>query len=476
MTAWWHKDPLHPLIKTLGKDKVFTTAENLALYGIDATTFSGDPLAVVLAESTEDIQAAIDFARENELSITPRGAGSGLSGGSVPISGGIVLSCERMKIIESVDSKTKTAIVQPGVVTEKFQREVARYKLFYPPDPSSYKISTIGGNVAENAGGLRCFKYGVTSHYVLGIEYVNSEGEVEQTGILSSKLSNPDITSLLIGSEGTLGVFSRIALRLIQIPEKTVTLTALFLKSEVGLESIDEIINLGLTPSVMEYIDRKSLTAAANHIGVSFPDQAGVMLLIEVDGKKDEVIDTLHQIEAKLKKNALVVEVAEDSEDRDRLWNLRRAISPSLVRLATGKIQEDIAVPRGKLAEMSVHLSEISLKRGVEIAVYGHAGDGNLHVVILYSVYNQGEIKTAKLAAQDVYEAAISLGGTITGEHGVGCAKRDYLHLQLSDLNIQLAYQIKKNIDPHELFNPGKIFPSKGSWKSSSSHTSHSNL
>lgn len=455
--SWFHKDPFKKLKRNIGREKVLTSPENTILYGIDATNFSSEPAAVVMAETTDDIQTTVVFARDNGYSVTARGTGSGLSGGSVPIEGGIVISCERMKSIERIDADNGVAIVQPGVVTEKLQKEALRHNLFYPPDPSSYMISTIGGNVAENAGGLKCFKYGVTSHYVLGIEFIDYTGEIRQTGTFGSKIIEPDLTFLLVGSEGTLGVFSRIALRLISAPENTVTLAAFFADKNAVLAAVENIIDEGIIPSVMEYIDRNALNAAAKHTGSSIPAETAAMLLLEVDGSKDDVAKHTAEIEALISDFTIETETALGDDHRDSLWKLRRAISPSLIQLASGRIHEDVAVPRSKLVELSNQISAISQKRELEIAVYGHAGDGNLHVVILFDSASRAKSNAAKNAAQDVFKAALSLGGTISGEHGIGYAKRDYLPWQLSDANLHLTHQIKNHFDPDRIMNPGKI-------------------
>ncbi len=460
MRPFWQKDPFQQLKKDLGKkEKVLNAPEDLALYGIDATDFKGVPVAVVQAESATDISEVVNFANLNDYTITARGAGSGLSGGSVPVEGGIVLSCERMNGIEDFNERDRTVIVQPGVVTEKLQREAAKYKLFYPPDPSSFKISTIGGNVAENAGGLRCFKYGVTGHYVLGIEYIDAHGETIRTGQLEKNPSEPDLTPLLIGSEGTLGIFTRIKLRLISAPEAIQTILGYFTDSESALSTVEQIIQVNITPSVMEFIDSNAMMAAASHINAQFPDGANTLLMFEVDGSFADVESSSSQMNDILLNNAVKVISASNENERNKLWDLRRAISPSLIRIASGKIHEDIAVPRGQLLNMSGLISEISTKHNLKIALYGHAGDGNLHVVILYDSANNKAVSSAKSASEEVFKAAISLGGTISGEHGIGCAKKDYLKWQLSDANINLSRQIKRAFDPNNILNPGKILP-----------------
>lgn len=458
MLSFLKKDKWRTLHRIVGKGKVFTDEESLALYGYDASSQQGEPSAVVLVETTEDVQNVVQFAISQGLTVTPRGAGSGMSGGSVPIEGGILLSFERMKTMESMDPKKKQAIVQPGVVTRDLQENVRKYGLFYPPDPSSHSISTIGGNVAENAGGLRCFKYGVTGHFILGLEYINSEGEIGYTGSFNTGTVEPDLTHLLVGSEGTLGVFTRIALRLIQAPEATHTVSAFTDSSVNAFIIIENIISRGWVPSVLEYIDKQCLVAAASHVGSDFPTDAEAMLLIEFDGTRAETEEMVAQLRAEIEDKTIHVDTASTKVERDRLWEFRRALSPSLIKIATGKINEDIAVPRGNLARMAERVVMIKEKHNVEIALFGHAGDGNLHVVILYNNKDQASTSSAKEAARDVYRSAIELGGTISGEHGIGSVKRDFLPWQQSQSVIRFSRQIKKAFDPQGVFNPGKIF------------------
>lgn len=432
--------------------------EDLLLYGYDATHYRGSPMAVVMAASTEDVLRTVAFACKEGFKITPRGAGTGLSGGSVPIEGGIVLSCERMNSILKVDADNRFVIVQPGVVTSMVQEAAYRHNLFYPPDPSSNSVSTIGGNVAENAGGLRCFKYGVTGHYVLGIEFVDATGKLRHTGALSESDDVPDLTPLLFGSEGTLGIFTRIALRLIDVPEETVTIIAYFNDRMDAFSIIDQIIQSGYLPSVLEYIDHQALVAAARHIGIDYPDETEAMLLIELDGTEDEVSTALKSVRDLIKEKTTDFSIAADDGDRQRLWQLRRGISPSLIRIASGKIHVDIAAPRGRLVDMVHNIKGIEARYGIDIPFYGHAGDGNLHVIVMYNDKEKDALHIAEQAAREIYRMAVELGGTISGEHGIGCAKHQYLSWQHSEVILNLSEQVKHVLDPENLLNPGKIF------------------
>lgn len=454
---WWQRDPFRTLRREIGKTKVLTQPEELYLYGFDATEERALPSAVVFPETTADVQAVVRFAHAEATTITPRGAGTGLSGGSVPVAGGIVLSTERMTQIKRMDPEKRVAIVQPGVVTAIIQEEANKHGLFYPPDPSSYTVSTIGGNIAENAGGLRCFKYGVTSHYVLGLEFVDAQGNIRKTGALDERDTEPDLTALLTGSEGTLGIITHAALRLIEAPETTVTISAFVSEAETAFALIEGIVQRGWVPSVLEYIDNVSLEASANHIGIEYPEDAKAMLLIELDGSRDHVDGLLPHIIALLEEEALQVEVATTSVARESLWQLRRGISPSLIRHAANSIHEDVAVPRGSLYKLVHKVHSLSGEYNLRIAVYGHAGDGNLHVVIMYDGKSNTEKVKANEVAKEIFKSAIEMGGTITGEHGVGHAKRAYLSWQISPQAIKLMKGIKKKLDPDGIFNPGKV-------------------
>ncbi len=457
MPVFWKKDPFKPLKKAIGKEKVYTLPEDLALYSIDASHLQGAPCAVVLPENAADLQKIVRFASETGIHITPRGAGSGLSGGSVPEKNSVVVSCERMTKIEKIDHKDKIAIVEPGVVTEQLQRKAAEQNLYYPPDPSSNSISAIGGNVAENAGGLRCFKYGVTGQYVLGAEFINSQGEIVRTGYFGAKIFEPDITGLIIGSEGTLGIISKIALRLIPLPENTITILCSFKESEECFETVESIIAHGVVPSVLEFIDHNAIQAALEYSDITLTDAVKGILLMELDGSAREVSEFLHHIKKILGNSVMDIKIAQEKSERDSLWNLRRSISPSLIRLSTGKLHEDIAVPRGKISETYRAIKEAERSNSVWIAVYGHAGDGNLHVVILFDAGNRNSVSNAKKASEEIFRYAIKVGGTISGEHGIGIAKRNYLSWQFPERNIKYMHQIKEMFDPNCLFNPGKI-------------------
>lgn len=456
---FFRRDPYHDLRKVLGRGKISTRPEDLVLYGRDATELEGKPDAIIRVESGEEVQNVVRWAIKHNKPIVPRGAGSGLSGGSVPIGGGIVLSFERMDAILSIDERNKVVLVQPGVVTEKLGIELKKRGFFYPPDPSSHTVSTLGGNVAENAGGLRCFKYGVTGHYVLGLEVITGNGEVQRTGILADKRETPDWTPLLVGSEGTLGLITLIALRFLSEPECQEPMALFFPEVEVALQFIEEVISANLMPSILELIEAKALSASAAYCQVTYPTSSRAMILMEFDGGVDEVRRELTQIEKLGRSSAIEIWRARQEGDRELIWKLRRSISPSLHRLSPNRIHEDISVPRDRLLELVKEVQSIEVSHQLRIPFYGHAGDGNLHIVILYDANRPTSKEVARSAAEEIFRIAIRLGGTITGEHGVGLAKRDILSWQLSPASLSLHRTIKELFDPHNILNPGKIIP-----------------
>lgn len=452
-------DPFKQLKREIGKAKVMTDPASISVYGMDATIGRGSAICVTFPENTDDVISIVKFASERLIPITPRGSGSGLSGGSIPSNGSIVMSFERMRQILSFEPEKHLSIVQPGVITADFQNEVIKYGLFYPPDPSSHTVSTIGGNVAENAGGLRCFKYGVTSQYVLGIEFVNPDGEIQKTGILSNSIYEPDLTYVMVGSEGTLGIFTKIALRLIPLPEYTYTLCGYYSSPSTALGIMDELVGTGVLPSVMEFMDDVSLNAVSKYIEHTIPVGSEALLLLELDGKRTEVEEQIPIVKSLLEKESLNIETADLKIHRDKLWNLRRNISPSLSTMSSGKVHEDISVPRGSLKKMVKKVQDIRTTSGLNIAVYGHCGDGNLHIVVMFDSNSSEQVKKAKQTAESIMRNALALGGSISGEHGVGLTKNAYINWQLSEEVLSLMKQTKKTLDPENIFNPEKIFP-----------------
>ena len=455
------KDPIRRLTAALGKDKVNTSIVERKLYSYDATPIPVEravPSAVLFPESREDVIKLVEVCYEENVPIFPRGAGSGLTGGAVPTDErGVVVSFERMRSFE-VDVDNSCAFVEPGVITYEFQRHVERFGLFYPPDPSSLKYSTIGGNVAENAGGPRCLKYGVTREYVLGIEAVVKEGlEIRSGNPILKDVAGYDITKLFVGSEGTLGLITGVILKLIPKPQARATALALFRRLEDVGEAVTRIMTSGIFPSALEFMDRDAIRAVEDYKPVGLPKDTEALLLIEVDGTKGSVVEQIKDIEKLLSSMGIEVKVAPSEEEAQKLWTARKNLGPALGNLKSGKINEDIVFPRTYLPEALPKLREIARKYGLLMVVFGHIGDGNLHVNLLYDKSNEEEERRAERAVDEVFELALSCRGSITGEHGVGLTKRKFLRWQFGDAGYEILRGIKSLFDPKNLFNPGKV-------------------
>jgi len=455
------KKPVDKLVEVLGREKVSTSLVERKLYSYDATPIPIEralPSAVVFPTSQEDVQKLVKVCYEEEIPIFPRGAGSGLTGGAVPtLEKGVVVSFERMNRFQ-VDVDNATAVVEPGVITYEFQREVERFGLFYPPDPSSFKYSTIGGNIAENAGGPRCLKYGVTREYVLGLTAVIKEGEVIKTGNPVIKdVAGYDITKLFVGSEGTLGLITSAVLKLIPKPKARGTALILFKNLEDVGRVVAKIMTSGIFPSALEFMDRDAIRAVEEFKPVGLPKDVSALLLVEVDGSPQSVKEDIKAVEGLAKAMGLEVKVAEDEESAEKLWTARKSLGPALGNLRTGKINEDVVVPRVYLSEAIRDYRKVAEKYGLLMAIFGHIGDGNLHVNLLYDKKNREEEERAERAVDEVFEITLRYNGSITGEHGVGLTKRKFLEYQFGPVGMEILRGIKRVFDPKNLFNPGKV-------------------
>lgn len=448
------------LLRIVGEKNASFSREELVCYAYDATNRLSIPDAVVFPASAEEISLILKMANSEGFPVIPRGAGSGFSGGSVPVAGGVVVSFERMRNILEIDTENLIAVVEPGVVTWDFQQAVERLGLFYPPDPSSQRFSTIGGNIAECAGGPRAVKYGVTKDYVLGLEAVLPTGEIINTGVRTAKgVVGYDLTKLIVGSEGTLAVVTKAVLRLLPLPEATKTMLATFPKMTEAAAAVSAIIRGKVIPSTLEIIDRVSIRCVEEYTKAGLPD-VEALLLIEVDGPKGSIERDCKTVEAICRDfGASDFRAAEDKDEVKKLWEARRSISASLYRVKPNKINEDIVVPRSRIPELAEGLGRISAERGVLVASFGHAGDGNIHVNVMYDKKSEAESAAAEAAVVDVFNLVIGLGGTISGEHGVGTAKQKYIGMELSPEAIEAMKRIKTALDPKGVLNPGKIFP-----------------
>lgn len=446
------------LARLIGEEKVIDDRDILESYAGDESHVEPvRPAVVVRARDQADICAVMDVACDVGVPVTPRGAGTGKSGGAVPVRGGWVLALAGLDSIVDIDAENLVVVTQPGVITKALHDEVEAMGLFFPPDPASLDTCCIGGNVAENAGGPRAFKYGVTSHYVLGLEVVIPSGRALKVGKRTVKgVAGYDMTSLLIGSEGTLGVFTEIVLRLIPRPQSVRTLLALFSNPVDAGRAVSAMVEARLVPRVIEFLDGYCVETLRSARKLPIPSEAGALLLIEVDGELEGLDGEVEKVaEACESKGAIDILATQTEADAKRLWAGRRELSELLNHRTEHKLSDDIVVPRSAIPSMIRLAAEIGERRHVTVACYGHAGDGNLHVNVLWD----GDPARGAGILEELVAAAVDLDGTITGEHGVGAAKRHLLSLEQSQELITLQKQIKGVFDPTGILNPGKIFP-----------------
>lgn len=451
------------LIQVAGKEAVLYSPEDLAVYSYDGTFAEGQPEVIVLPEKTEQVSQVVRLAGEAGVSIVPRGMGSGLAAGSIPIpGGGLVICLTRMNHILEIDTQNATVSAEAGVVTAELQAEVEKLGLFYPPDPSSIRHSTIGGNIACNAGGPRCLKYGVTGDYVLGLTVVLADGQILRTGGKPIKdVTGYDLNSLFTGSEGTLGIITEALLRLVAKPDHVSTALAEFLTLEAASRTVNAILSAGIVPATLELMDQTAITCIEEAMHLGLPTDVEASLLIETDGAHLETVK--HEIEACVRicqdNGARSVKIAQNEAQRGNLWKARRSISPSLARKAPNKLGEDITVPRSAIPEVIRRLRGISDRYGLPIVIFGHAGDGNLHPNILFDKRQPEQWHMVEQMVGEIFAASLALGGTLSGEHGVGILKRPYLEKALGSASIEIQKKIKHTFDPKNILNPGKIFP-----------------
>ena len=454
-----HQKALDELIRVVGQERVLSAIEDRICYSYDGTKQKVLPDIVVRPVGTNDVSNTLKIANKYEVPICARGAGSGLTGGAVPLKGGIVFDLKNMDRIVEICPEDFVATVEPGVVTKHLQDEVARFDLFYPPDPSSAAFSTIGGNVAECAGGITGLKYGVTRDYILALEIVLPDGSVINTGGKTLRSdSGYDLTRLFTGSEGTLGIFTKITVRLIPKPEKIRTLAAHFSDKDDAIDAADSIIDNNILPRTLEFLDQMTITAVRGHTGTDIGEDVKALLLIDLDGTDESINHEMSIVENVCKEsNAFWTKVSETAKERDVIWAARRSISPALYNIAPHKINEDICVPRSKIKEILRRVDQIKEEQPIYIANFGHIGDGNIHVNIMYND-DPGQKELAEIVVNKVMREVVELGGSISGEHGIGNKKSQFMELEIPPHEYEIMKRFKSFFDPKGIMNPGKMF------------------
>ncbi|WP_047152521.1 FAD-binding oxidoreductase [Aneurinibacillus tyrosinisolvens] len=445
----------------VGKDYFLDSPNELYVYSYDATPlYQAMPDAVVMPGSVEEVAAIMKVATQYRIPIVSRGSGSNLCGGTVPVDGGIVMVTNRLNQFKEIDQQNLTATFGPGVITQDVHKAVEALGLFYPPDPGSMRISTMGGNVAECAGGMRGLKYGVTKDYIMGLEAVLPSGEVLRVGGKSAKdVAGYDITKLLVGSEGTLAVVTEITAKLLPLPTAKQTLVAYYNDLTDAARTVQRVIAAKIIPATMEFLDQATMVVVEDFARIGLPLDMQAMLIIEQDGTELQVEHDIARIADLCRaEGATEVSVAQTAEEGAKLMAARRAALSALARVKPTTILEDATVPRANLAEMVEQVNRIAKQYDLQICTFGHAGDGNLHPTCLTDERDTEEIHRVEQAFEDIFHAAIKLGGTITGEHGVGMAKAGYLDLKVGPVGMDLMKRVKEAFDPHGIMNPGKIF------------------
>ncbi|MPQ26393.1 glycolate oxidase subunit GlcD [Bacillus paralicheniformis] len=449
------------LIEIVGSANYDDSNAGRLVYSYDATPqFQSMPDAVIAPRNTEEVSQIVKICNTHRIPIVPRGSGTNLCAGTCPTEGGIVLLFKYMNRILEIDEENLTITVQPGVITLDLIHAAEEKGLFYPPDPSSMKISTIGGNINENSGGLRGLKYGVTRDYVMALEVVLANGDIIRTGgKLAKDVAGYDLTRLFVGSEGTLGIITEATLKLIPAPETKKTVLALYQDIDSAAQTVSNIIAHKIIPTTLEFLDQPTIQVIEDFAKIGLPVHAKAVLLIEQDGAEEAVRRDIAVIEEICKKgNAVSVQTAQTESEAESLREARRTALSALARLKPTTILEDATVPRSEIAEMVKAINTIAEKHQISICTFGHAGDGNLHPTCTTDVRNSEEMKRVEQAFEDIFKKAVELGGTITGEHGVGEMKAPYLELKLGKAGIAAMKAVKQALDPNSIMNPGKIF------------------
>ncbi|HHO65013.1 MAG TPA: FAD-binding protein [Epsilonproteobacteria bacterium] len=445
----------------VGKENVFSDKAHMIAYSYDATRTRFEPDAVVFPRDEEDVSRILVYCNHHGIVITPRGAGSGFTGGALPTNGGITLAMEKhMNKILEIDMENMVAVVQPGVINMDLQRAVEEVGLFYPPDPASEEYSTLGGNVSENAGGMRAAKYGITKDYVMALRAVRPNGDIIRAGKRTIKdVAGYNIAGILIASEGTLAVITEITLKLIPKPKFTKAYMGIFPSVDNAMNAVFKSLAAGANPVAMEFMDSLVVQALKEKLGIELPEDAGALLIGDVDGNVTQEVDLqLEILERSFKENgAQDFVIAHDSEQRDKLWYARRNASPSITIFGSKKLNEDISVPRSMLPEALERIYEIGDRYGFKVPCFGHAGDGNIHVNVMVDGSDEKQLEEGHKAIEEIFELVVEMGGTLSGEHGIGTSKAPFMNIAFNAEELALFQDIKKAFDPNNILNPGKM-------------------
>jgi len=456
-------DPKHitSLEELVGKENVFSDKAHMIAYSYDATRTRFEPEAVVFPRDEEDVSRILVYCNHHGIVITPRGAGSGFTGGALPTNGGITLAMEKhMNKILEIDMENMVAVVQPGVINMDLQRAVEEVGLFYPPDPASEEYSTLGGNVSENAGGMRAAKYGITKDYVMALRAVRPNGDIIRAGKRTIKdVAGYNIAGILIASEGTLAVITEITLKLIPKPKFTKAYMGIFPSVDDAMNAVFKSLAAGANPVAMEFMDSLVVQALKEKLGIELPEDAGALLIGDVDGNVTQEVDLqLEILERSFKENgAQDFVIAHDNEHREKLWYARRNASPSITIFGSKKLNEDISVPRSMLPEALERIYEIGDRYGFKVPCFGHAGDGNIHVNVMVDGSNETQLEEGHKAIKEIFELVVEMGGTLSGEHGIGTSKAPFMDIAFNAVELALFQDIKKAFDPNNILNPGKM-------------------
>ncbi len=455
------KKHLKAFKKIVGDENIYDEKAHMIAYSYDATRTRYEPDAVIFPRDEDDVSKVLTYCNEHAIVITPRGAGSGFTGGALPANGGIVLAMEKYmnKIIE-VDLQNMLAIVQPGVINMDLQKHVEELGLFYPPDPASEQYSTLGGNVSENAGGMRAAKYGITKDYVMALRAVRANGDIIRAGKRTIKdVAGYNVAGILTASEGTLAVITEITLKLLPLPKYASSYMAVFPSVADAMNAVFKSLASGANPVAMEFIDSLSVKAIKKKLGVALPENAGALLIGDVDGNvPEEVAFQLKTLEESFKENACnSFEVATEKAQREEIWYARRNVSQCVTVYGSKKLNEDISVPRSLLPEALTKIYAIGEKYGFSVPCFGHAGDGNIHVNVMVDGSDEKRLADGHKAIEEIFQLVVDMGGTLSGEHGIGLSKAPFMNIAFSKEESQLFADIKKAFDPNNILNPGKM-------------------